>query len=525
MLGNAFGGPNGADVASQTTNALTSKRMWQRAFRTALALSLTVPAAAFADSNGDLARQVQELKAQVDQLKQQVGTPGDATTSAQVQEATQDDARLVSAKGATVKVGGLKLTLGGFIAGESVWRSRNETADINSSFTSYPFANSNNYYNSEFRESARQSRLQLLVQGPGTGVNKVEGFFAGDFLSAGVTSNQNQSNSYTFRIREFYADWARSDLNLYLLAGQTWSLATQYKKGLNPRSENVPLTIDAQYVPGFNWLRTPQFRLVKNFDHVAAVGLSLEAPQNLVRGNAPAAVTATNPGNGGGLLNPTTNYSTDIAPDVTFKIALDPGWGHYEIYSLTRFFRDRAPTTAGAIATGRNATSVAESVGGSVLLPIVPKYLDFQASGLVGHGNGRYGTSGIGDSTFKSDGTIAALGEQQALIGLIAHPTDRIDLYTYGGIEHLQSSYGYGIGTDYSGCAVLGGTCAGTAQTVRQITGGGWWKFYKGSIGYVSAGMQASYTTLSTFTSATNGSQGRTNDTTVLVSFRYYPYQ
>jgi len=35
-------------------------------------------------------------------------------------------------------------------------------------------------------------------------------------------------------------------------------------------------------------------------------------------------------------------YSTDIAPDTVAKIAVEPGWGHYELYGIGRLFRSRA---------------------------------------------------------------------------------------------------------------------------------------------------------------------------------------
>lgn len=312
-----------------------------------------------------------------------------------------------------------------------------------------------------------------------------------------------------------------------------------YKKGLTPRSEDLPMTIDAQYVVGFNWLRTPQIRIVKNFGSFAALGLSVEDPQNQVKGTAPAGSLATNPGTGGGLLNATANYSTDIAPDVTVKAAFDPGWGHYEVYSLTRFFRDRAESTPGTVASTTNKTSVAESIGAGMILPLVPKMLDFQASGLVGHGNGRYASAQLGDSTYNSNnGSIASLKSQSLLLGLIAHPTPRFDIYGYAGMERVGSAYGYGDGVgDNSACNVnvvdtgalptVGGkaaSCSGAISSAREATGGFWWKAYKGPIGYLQTGAQFSYFKLKTFTDAA-GFQGKTDDSSVMLSFRYYPYQ
>lgn len=501
------------------------------------------------ESNQELNREVQELKEQVRQLKAQMGAQQSAAQqpSADSQKNAQAQAagsKVVTVKDNTLSLGDLKVTLGGFMAAESVYRTRNQTADIASDFKGYPFSNNPNYYTSEFRESARQSRLQLLVQGPTDGLNKVEGFFAGDFLSSGTTSNQNQSNSYTFRMREFYGDWVRTDWNAYALAGQTWSMATLYKQGLTPRAENIPLTIDASYVPGFTYARLSQLRLVKNFGDFAAVGLSLEEPENLIKGSASCVAggvstgnCATNPGNGGGLLNATATYSTDVAPDVIVKAAVDPGFGHYELFSMTRFFRDRTKNTA--FDNASNKTTVAQSFGGGMIIPIMPKLLEFQASGVIGEGNGRYGASTLGDSTVdRTDNSVVALKEQQLLLGLIGHPNPRLDLYLYGGREHLESgeNWGNGHASDNSGCEMnynnipVAGTpavptmgCSGAISTVGQLTGGFWWKFYKGSLGYLTTGMQGSYTKLDTYKDA-NGVQGHTNDTTVMLSFRYYPF-
>ena len=108
-------------------------------------------------------------------------------------------------------------------------------------------------------------------------MQSVTGYVETDFLSAGSSSNSNESNSYTLRLRQFWGEYDNTDLGLHFLGGQAWSLATMYRVGLVPRQENVPLTIDAQYVVGFNWARQPQFRVAKDFDdHKIWAGLSLE---------------------------------------------------------------------------------------------------------------------------------------------------------------------------------------------------------------------------------------------------------
>src|SRR5262249_3426510 len=59
----------------------------------------------------------------------------------------------------------VKVTVGGFIAAESVWRQRNEVADIASNFGAIPYPFSPLYNEKEFHGSARQSRISLLVAG------------------------------------------------------------------------------------------------------------------------------------------------------------------------------------------------------------------------------------------------------------------------------------------------------------------------------------------------------------------------
>jgi hypothetical protein len=167
-----------------------------------------------------------------------------------------------------------------------------------------------------------------------------------DFLSAGVTSNSRESNSYTLRMRVFYARMM-TDYGLDVLAGQNWSLATLYKDNLNPRDEDAPLGIDAQYIVGFNWARTPQLRVVEHFNKKISAGFSIESPQTVTgtginSAGAPAGTyppsdaVYQNNGNGAGLMNTTTTYTTDVAPDIIVKVAADPGWGHYEVSLLSK---------------------------------------------------------------------------------------------------------------------------------------------------------------------------------------------
>lgn len=427
-----------------------------------------------------------------------------------------------------IQLGPIKLTPGGFLEFTSLYRQRNETADIGSTFSGIPFPNNNNYYIKEYRETARNSRLSLLAEGPSDYKFKAEGYVETDFVSAGTSSNANESNSYTQRLRQVYLGWWRPDLGWSVLAGQAWSLVTPYKNGLAARQEDIPLVDDGQYYTGFNWVRQTQFRIVKIFSPAVAVGLSLESAQNSLKGNVPTGATASNPGGAG--LNSTATYSTDVAPDTILKLALDPGFGHYELYSLTRFLHDRAPSVPGVLSTETNHTTVAQSFGASLILPLLGNWLELHATTLIGHGNGRYGSAQLSDATYNTtNGSIAALREQQGLAGLIAHPSATFDVFVYGGLEQQTAAYGL-IPADNSACSTnfanLGSLpstaqCGGVGR-VRQIAGGFTWKAYRGPLGYITVGPEVEYVKDTTYT-ATNSTSANTNNTMVYFTIRYYP--
>jgi hypothetical protein len=484
-----------------------------------------------------LQRRIHELEAQ--QAAQQAAQNAPAPAAAAAPKAASSSP--------TLKAGPLTLTFGGYAEGASIYRNKNEVADISSNFnTAIPFAFQPNAHISEFRESARQSRFSLLAQGPHKGSLSAEAYLETDFQSAGTSSNSAESNSYTLRIREFYSVLRDSDTDWYLLAGQNWSLATLYSTQLDPRSERPPLTVDGQYTAGFNWTRSPQFRFVKNWGKMISAGISVESPQasfftgcSSVATPAPAGCAAppgaiiTNPG--GNILNSTANYSIDFAPDIIAKVAVEPGFGHYEVYGLARGFRDRFPGTA----SGTNNTTWGGSVGAGMVLPIslAGQDIEFQASALAGAGNGRYGSAQLPDATLRPDGTVAAIREWQALAGIVYRPIPKLTLYVYGGEEsasrtaytNAAGTAGIGYGSplyNNSGCYSLTGTaatCIANTRAVQQIAVGEWWKAYQGDIGNFQVGLQYSYVDRKTFSGV--GGDPSANISMAFISLRYYPYQ
>ncbi len=447
------------------------------------------------------------------------------------------------------RVGDLTVTLGGFAAAEGVNRSRNEAAGINSTFGGIPLANSPNYHIPEFRLTAQQSRLSMLTEGQIDPAQRLTGYVETDFLSAGSSSNSNESNSYTLRMRQFWGNYDNTDMGLHFLAGQAWSLATMYRTGLVPRQENVPLTIDAQYVVGFDWARQAQIRIDKDFDdHKIWAGLSLESPQTTFGSAAgPNCLTGAAAGTGGGgtlqytqcggpNVNSIQAYSDNYAPDIIAKLAADPGWGHYEVYGLLRFLGGRVSYAANG--TGKGYQTTGEGIGAGMILPLVPRQLEFQVSGLVGQGVGRYGSGQLADATFSPGGKIEPLAEYSVMGGLVAHPVPQLDLYGYGGAEGAaQKSYpgstaGYGSpNVGLAGCQTelspLG--CNAATSSLVEGTVGAWWRVIRSNYGTMQVGAQYEYIDRSIFqgVGATKGSvlSPSTNENMFLFSVRYLPFQ
>lgn len=439
-----------------------------------------------------------------------------------------------------IRFKGITLTPGGFMAAEAVWRQRALSADVNTPFNSIPFPGSSQSKITEFNASGRQSRISMLAEGKLSSA-KVSGYYEADFLSAGTTSNNNQSNSYTFRQRQFWGQ-AALDGGWTFTGGQMWSLVTETRKGVQNRTEAAPLTIDAQYTAGFSWARQFGFRVSKSFQDKVWLALSVEGPQTTFAGhNLPSNFLIGAAGAGGGLLNATANYSFNAAPDFIVKAAFEPGLGHYEIFGVVSVFRSRVFPAAPA--TPFNDRRVGGGIGANARVPLFNKKLDVGVHFLGGDGINRYGTTGLPDATVRTDGTLALIRGGQALGTLEWHAKPMLDIYLNGGGEYAaRTAYlnaagtaGVGYGSplfNNSGCSTepapgsggfAPGTVAGCTGDTRNIiegTFGFWYRFYKGDKGTLQWGPQYSYIVRNTWSGTGGAPHGVENMT--FASFRYY---
>ncbi len=469
-----------------------------------------------------------------------------------------------------------------FIEFATVDRTRATGSDINTPFLSTPFAASDAGHLSEFYATGRQSRLALTFLGKISSAN-LQAYYEMDWLGTGITSNNNQSNSYVMRERQLWAQAALKS-GLTITGGQQWTLATETRNLLDNKSEILPDTIDPQYNVGFVWSRQPGLRVTQKFGDNAAVGISVEQAQTLTptcQSTATTPVTTAgvttqtaiacptnyvlgNVGTGGGLYNATATYSYNLAPDVLAKLAFQNKYGHFELFGVGRFFRSRvygAPnlspgvTTGGANATSAagayNNTTVGGGVGGGFRSYIAQKKFEIALHGLYGDGTGRYASAQLPDVTINNSGQLAPLHNWAALGEVFAHVTPRLDMYADAGYEGIgraifpygNSFEGYGLRTaNNTGCgtqAVPGttagvyppapvgflpgttGTCNGNNKDVIEGTLGYDYYFYKGPMGRFRQGFQYSWLERALYSGST-GTSPKANNNIFETNIRYY---
>jgi hypothetical protein len=466
----------------------------------------------------------------------------------------------------SIHLKGITITPGGFVAAEFVRRSRELGADLPTPFNSLTMPGASQSNMPEFFGSARQSRPTVFVGGRVGNVD-LSAYVSTDFLSAGVTSTATQTNSYTLRLRQAWAQ-AKLDNGWKFLGGQMWSLVTENRAGIAP-SDDIgrvndarPSTIDPGYNVGFTFARQYGLRVTKDFGDKVSVAFAMENAEGTLTTHGNADNFLLGEAGASNSYNTTANYTANPAPDLIAKIAFDPGFGHYEIFGVATRFQDRVfpcvepaegqvcPTTA---AGAYNFSKEGGGFGANARWNFDNKHIVFGLHGFGGSGIGRYGAAQLSDLSINADGRIHLVKDLQGLVTLEYH-AKKFDVYSYVGSEYAARTYsfdplmgtsganvGYGAPTFknygcYAETAPPGnggftpGTlanCTGDTRAVIEGTIGYWYTMYSGPKGRFRFGTQYSYVSRQTWTGANStGAPGALGpeglDGMVFSSFRYY---
>lgn len=559
-----------------------------------------ITAADIQELKNALAAQQQQIQALQEQLQRknealkQVQTPPDAATTNPPQQVAalgtapvqQENAATPQASQEpqvynkqlegplTLHFRGINITPGGYAEGAFIRRSRALAADLPTPYNSVTLPGASQSQMSEFFGSGRQSKITTFVDGRLKNVD-LSSYVSADFLSAGVTSTSNQTDSYTLRVRQAWGQ-VKFDNGWSVLAGQSWGLVTENGKGISPdddlgrTNDARPKTIDPSYNVGFVFARQYGLRLTKSFGDKVAFAVAIENPQ----------ATLTSHGNGANYLlgsngasnsyNTTATYSFNPSPDLIAKAAFDPGFGHYEVLGIYSRFRDRvfpcgevaATATCGGQAIGvtsgvgaYNASKDGGGFGASARVDIA-KRLVVGVKGFGGSGVGRYGPASIADASIYGNGTIHLVRNLMGL-GTLEFHTKRLDIVGYGGAEYggraasydaiTKKEIGYGapkftnIGcyTETSpGTSTANPTagfdpgalanCTGDSRVVIEGTAGFWYRFYNGPRGRLQFGTMYAYLVRNTWSGngglpkGSDGVEPHGIDNMIFTSFRYY---
>jgi hypothetical protein len=471
----------------------------------------------------------------------------------------------------SIHLKGVTITPGGFAAAEFVRRSRELGADIITPFNNLTMPGASQSKLPEFFGTGRQSRPSVFVGGKLKDV-EFSSYVSGDFLSSGTTSNNNQTNSYTFRLRQAWGQ-AKFSNGWKFLGGQAWSLLTENKAGIAP-SDDIgrvndarPMTIDGQYNVGFTFARQYGIRLTKDINPHTSVAIAVENAQGTLtsHGNADnyllGEAGATNEAN---AFNGT--YTANPAPDVIAKIAFDQGSGHYEIFGLADRFTDRifpcvepgtnlVCTGGTSVTDAHNTSKEGGGFGFNARWSILDKRVVFGFHEFGGTGVGRYGAAGLSDISIHANGTLNLIRDYQGL-GTLEYHGKKLDVYSYAGVEYAGRTYdfdpllgaagtyvGYGAPQfSNAGCYTetapgsgntftVGfnpgalGKCTSDTRAIMEGTLGFWYRFYSGPKGRFQFGTQYSYLTRHAWSGvAGTGTSGQPSglDNMIFTSFRYY---
>ncbi|MBY0322461.1 MAG: hypothetical protein K2X72_27325 [Reyranella sp.] len=429
----------------------------------------------------------------------------------------------------TFTLGSVKLTLGGFIDLTGYYRSRNENRGTGTGYATIPFYGPNPQGNSgEFGLSAQQTRLSLKAETPIGTDSRLIGYGEIDFNNGAGGANNTETSSYTPRLRQAFAQYVDDSWQAYFLAGQAWTLASPFKKGLDPFTVWQPPTVDHNYMVGYNYLRVPMVRAVKGFGDFW-MGIEANTPQTIFGGTAavPTGETVFTGYPGATGLNPQVNYSVNTAPDIVAKLALDTRFGHFDVFGVARWFRDQVSFGTNSV----NYDAFGGGVGGSAFVPL-GRWVDLMGNFMYGSGVGRYGAAQLPDVTYLSNGGVTPLPQASGMVGGVVHAVpDVLDLYGFWGWNWIGASYfpggGYGNPTfDNTGCFnpnAGGSACAGNNQMLSELTVGVNWNMLRGRYGTLRSGLQYGNIVRTAY-HGTGGTPSATENL-FMFNFRYLPFE
>jgi hypothetical protein len=219
------------------------------------------------------------------------------------------------------------------------------------------------------------------------------------------------------------------------------------------------------------------------------------------------------------------------------KLALDPGWGHYEFKGLARFFRDRVLTNGTATVAaptalasqGNSNYSEGWGLGFGTILPVTKK-VDFAFNGLAGAGIGTYCGSTSNDATLNYSDELVPIKAVCSTAGVELHPVPKFDINFYVAEEYFARTQ-YNTSATNAGRGGFGSIYAAPGtdnKTIQWAMASFVYRWYRGPYGTFQTLVEPQYFVRTTWASSLAGNAyaidkgtAKGGDFVGIVSMRY----
>jgi hypothetical protein len=327
-----------------------------------------------------------------------------------------------------LKLGPADVHLDGYIALTSVYNSANVGGDIGTDFAAIPFPDTPEGNASEFRLSPQRTRVALRVDTKAAG-GALAGYMEADFRGTTPGTVAVTSSSFGFRVRQAWVDYTRPKLQLS--AGQMFSLMTPVRSEVtpNPGEAMMSYAVDAQYLAGLVWDRSPALRVAYRPNRTVTLAFALENPEQQVGPavrfpKALASVLATQYNTGAAELR-TPNLAPDLVWKGSFNFGPPQHRFHMDTGTVLRFFRNFDPAR---ITNHKDARGVGTNLNFGVDLT---SQLHMVLNGFASSGGGRYIGGLVPDVIVRPNGDISPIKAYSWVTGLEFAPSRRNMVFGY----------------------------------------------------------------------------------------------
>jgi hypothetical protein len=333
-----------------------------------------------------------------------------------------------------IHIGDATITPVGFMDITNTWRSTNAGTSLQTNFGSFPYNNTVPGRLSEDKWSAENSRLGLRVDAKVKGAN-VLGYFEGDFVGGSPSNNtQVSSNSFLFRIRQYYVDVRKGFWEV--LAGQAWSMILPNRRGMSPLPADLFYTqvVDVNYTNGLFWGRIPGIRFIAHPTDKVTFGVALENSTQYFGGSGgggiptlPAALSTIYNSEVDNSVN-NDRTTPNVHPDIIAKLVIEPSSKfHFEVGGLESTVKLFNPNTNTYFTKGGAAGTFAINAE-------LVKNFRVVTNNYWSNGGGRYLFGAVPNFIVRADGSPSLVHSASTVSGFEATIKNVQPYIYYGGV-------------------------------------------------------------------------------------------